>query len=171
MAEKGTVFFFTGLAGAGKTTIGELFFTRMQERGENIILMDGDRRRVSFGVTKAADFSLEARLRGAYFMFQQCKDISDAGTSVVCCSISMFHEIRAWNRAHIANYVEIYLKAKMETLYKRDKRGLYSSGAKNVVGVDLPWDEPSHSNLVIENDGQETPLEIVERIEKALGIL
>lgn len=171
MTEKGTVFFFTGLAGAGKTTIGELFFQRMQERVENIILMDGDRRRVSSGTTKTADYSLEARLRGAYFMFQQCKDISDAGTSIVCCSISMFHEIRAWNRTNIANYREIYLKVKMETLYQRDQRGLYSSGAKNVVGVDLPWDEPSQSNLVVENDGQETPLEVVERIEKALGIV
>ena len=53
----------------------------------------------------------------------------------------------------------------MELLYQRDKKGLYSSGAKNVVGVDLPWDEPTDPDIVIENDGSETPLDIVRRIE------
>ena len=104
-------------------------------------------------------------------MFRRCKELTDEGTDVVCCSISMFHEIRVWNRLHIKNYREIYLKASMETLYKRDQRGLYSSGAPNVVGVNIPWEEPSHADIVIENDGQETPLEIVARIEEAFGII
>ena len=85
---------------------------------------------------------------------------------MVFCSIAMYDEVRAWNRANIDNYKEIYIKVSMETLYKRDKKGLYSSKAKNVVGIDLPWDEPKNADIVIENDGGETPVEIVRRIER-----
>ena len=171
LSQKGTLYFFTGLSGAGKSTIGGLFFQRMQERGNEVVLIDGDRRRERFGATLPRNFSFVARLTGARSMFRRCKELTDEGTDVVCCSISMFHEIRVWNRLHIKNYREIYLKASMETLYKRDQRGLYSSGAPNVVGVNIPWEEPSHADIVIENDGQETPLEIVARIEEAFGII
>ena len=82
----------------------------------------------------------------------------------------MYREVRAWNRENIANYREIYIKVTRETLYRRDQKKLYSSGAKNVVGVDLPYDEPGHSNIVIQNDGQETPEEIVSRLEKFFGL-
>ena len=47
---------------------------------------------------------------------------------------------------------------------RRDQKGLYSSG-KSVVGIDLPFDEPDNSDIVIENDGMETPEEIVKRLE------
>ena len=66
--------------------------------------------------------------------------------------------------------IEIYLKVKNETLYQRDQKGLYSSRAKNVVGVDLPYDEPECPDLIIQNDGEETPERIVERLERFLGL-
>ena len=103
-------------------------------------------------------------------IFRRCRKLSDQGLDVVVCSISLYHEIRAWNRENIENYREIYLKVKNETLYQRDQKGLYSSRAKNVVGVDLPYDEPQHSHIVIQNDGQETPEEIVARLEDLFGI-
>ena len=53
---------------------------------------------------------------------------------------------------------------------KRDQKGLYSSGAKNVVGVDLLCEEPELPDIVIENDGQETPEQIVDRLEIQLGV-
>ena len=64
--------------------------------------------------------------------------------------------------------MEIYIKVMWDTLYRRDQKGLYSSGTKNVVGVDLLCEEPKHSDFVIENDGQETPEAIVARLEEAL---
>ena len=97
-------------------------------------------------------------------MFQHCKALAEQGKDVVCCSISMYTEVRAWNRENIENYREVYLKVTQETLYRRDQKKLYSSGTKKVVGVDLPWDEPGHSSVVVQNDGQETPEEIVDRL-------
>ena len=164
MREKGTVYFFTGLSGAGKTTIGRLFYEHLAARKENVVLKDGDGMRIA--PEGQSDYSTEARMRRARNRFAQFRELAGQGTDVVFCSIAMYDEVRAWNRANIENYKEIYIKVPMEILYRRDKKGLYSSGAKDVVGVDLPWDEPKNADIVIENDGSETPEEIVRRIER-----
>ena len=175
--KKGTVYFFTGLAGAGKTTIGGLFYRKLLDRNTDAVLIDGDQNRLKLGHS-AADgqvligerYTTEARKEGARMIFRRCRKLSDQGLDVVVCSISLYHEIRAWNRENIENYREIYLKVKNETLYQRDQKGLYSSRAKNVVGVDLPYDEPECPDLIIQNDGEETPERIVERLERFLGL-
>ena len=170
MSEKGTVYFFTGLAGAGKTTIGGLFYRRMKARRNDVVLLDGDQlRRLS--LIKTSDYSTEKRKQGAFYNFEMCKMLADQGIDVVLCSISMYSDCRAWAREHIENYKEIYIKAARETLYRRDQKGLYRSGAKNVVGVDLPCEEPEHPDIVIQNDGQETPEEIVVRLEEKFELL
>lgn len=177
MSEKGTVFFFTGLAGAGKTTIGGLFYQRLKERSPDAILIDGDQARTAIGhsspdgrVLLEDRYTTEARKAGAFGTFQRCKALAEQGKDVVICSIAMYTEVRTWNRENIDNYREIYLRVTRETLYKRDQKKLYSSGTKNVVGVDLPWDEPGHSSIVVQNDGDETPEEIVARLLKFFGI-
>lgn len=166
MSKKGTVYFFTGLAGAGKTTLGALFYRRMKEKNNDVVLLDGDQlRRLS---TVVSGYTTEERRKGAYFNFELAQLLTDQGLDVVLCSISMYDDVRAWAREHIENYVEIYIKVKWDTLYKRDQKGLYSSGTKNVVGVDLLCEEPKTPDFVIENDGLETPQSIVERLEPAL---
>ena len=86
------------------------------------------------------------------------------------CAIAMHSEARAWNRANMEKYKEIYLKVKKETLFQRDQKGMYTLGAKNLIGVDLPFDEPQSPDFVIENDGGETPEEIVDKLWTALGL-
>ena len=167
MHKKGTVYFFTGLAGAGKTTIGSLFYRRLKTQRNDVVLLDGDQlRRLSFN--KQSGYSTEERREGAFYNFEMCKMLADQGINVVLCSISMYNDCRAWAREHIENYVEIYVKVKRETLLKRDQKGLYSSGVKNVVGVDLLCEEPEHPDYIIENDGQETPESIVNHLETLL---
>lgn len=175
--KKGTVYFFTGLAGAGKTTIGGLFYQRLREVSPDAVLIDGDQTRAQAGHSTAEGkvlqedrYTTQARKSGAKGTFQRCKDLADQGLDVVVCSISMYHEVRAWNRENIENYREVYIKVSRETLYKRDQKKLYSSGAKNVVGVDLPWDEPGQSDVVVQNDGREAPEEIVERLLAHFGV-
>ena len=165
--EQGTVYFFTGLSGAGKTTIGGLLYRRMKAKRNDVVLLDGDQlRRLSFH--KKSGYTTEERRRGAYYNFEMCKMLADQGIDVVLCSISMYHDCRSWAAEHIENYREIYVKVTRETLYRRDQKKLYSSGAKNVVGVDLPYDEPETPDVVIQNDGQETPEEAVNRLEALL---
>ena len=167
MGEKGIVYFFTGLAGAGKTTIGGLFHRRLKARKPNVILADGDKMRI---ITLSTGYSTQERRDRALQSFRLWKEIADQGIDVVVCSIAMYDAVRDWNRENIENYVEIYVKTNWETLIRRDQKGLYSSGRKDVVGVDLPYDEPKEPDAVVENDGQETPEVIVDRLWRAFGL-
>ena len=167
--EKGTVYFFTGLAGAGKTTIGGLFYRRLKEKKPNVVMLDGDQlRRLS--TNKYSGYSTEERRKGAFYNFEMCSMLADQGIDVVLCSISMYNDCRAWARENIENYREIYIRTTWETLYRRDQKRLYSSGTKNVVGVDLLCEEPEHPDIIIDNNGQETPEEIVNRLWGVLGV-
>lgn len=159
---KGTVYFFTGLAGAGKTTIGGLFYEKLKEISPDAILFDGDQLRNKAGTTTPKDYSTEARRSGAKETFVRCRDLAEQGFDIVYCGIAMYEDVRAWNRKNIENYREIYIKVSMETLYKRNQKGLYSPGVEQVVGVDLPWDEPQTPDAVIENDRCEDPKSIVD---------
>lgn len=167
MSEKGTVYFFTGLAGAGKTTIGGLFYQRLKEQKPNVFLADGDQTRSIFG---RSGYSTEARLDAARRGFRLWRELAEQGIDVVVCSIAMYREIQQWNRENIENYKEIYIRVTRETLYRRDQKQLYSSGRKEVVGVDLPYDEPQDADVVVQNDGQETPEEIVTRLRDMFGL-
>lgn len=186
MENKGTVYFFTGLSGAGKTTLGGLFYQRLREKKPNVILIDGDilrrmldgkepmpfseemRKALQGATLQAHDYTYEGRLKGAWVLFRLCRELAEQGYDVVCCSISMYRAVRQWNRKNIPNYREIYIKVSRETLYKRDQKGLYSSGTKNVVGVDIPAEEPESPDITIPNDGAETPLRLVQTIERQL---
>lgn len=167
MSEKGTVYFFTGLAGAGKTTIGGLFYQKLKARKPNVFLADGDQTRSIFG---RSGYSTEARLDAARRGFRLWRELAEQGIDVVVCSIAMYREIQRWNRENIENYKEIYIRVTHETLYRRDQKQLYSSGRKEVVGVDLPYDEPEDADVIVQNDGQETPEEIVSRLRGIFGL-
>ncbi len=165
MSEKGTVYFFTGLSGAGKTTVGGLFHRRLKATKPNVVLLDGDEIRVAFG--EDVGYTQPERLRWAGRIFRVCKLLSDQGIDVVVCSIAMYESVRQWNRENIPNYKEIYIKVSKDTLLQRNQKGLYTAG-KNVVGIDLPFDEPQSPDIVVPNDGERTPLELVEELERAL---
>ena len=163
MDNPGTVYFFTGLSGAGKTTVGGLFYHRLKSTKPNAVYLDGDEIRLAFG--EDVGYTHEERLRWAGRIFRVCKLLSDQGIDVVCCSIAMFDTVRCWNREHIPNYKEIYIRVKKETLIQRNQKGLYTAG-HNVVGLDLPFDEPKSPDLILQNDGDRTPLELVEEVER-----
>ncbi|MDE7219018.1 MAG: adenylyl-sulfate kinase [Oscillospiraceae bacterium] len=165
--EKGTVYFFTGLSGAGKTTLGGLFHRRLKSRKPNVVLLDGDLIRPVYN--EDIGYGDEDRVKGASRTFRVAKMLSDQGIDVVVCSICMYGQVRRWNRENIENYKEIYIKVTRETLLARNQKNLYTAG-KNVVGVDLPFDEPRASDMIISNDGSETPEAIVSRLEASFGL-
>lgn len=165
MGIKGTVYFFTGLSGAGKTTLGGLFHQRLKATKPNVVLLDGDQIRPVFA--EDIGYSDDDRVKGARRIFRVAKMLSDQGIDVVVCSICMYSSVRDWSRENIENYREIYIKVKRETLLARNQKDLYTAG-HNVVGVDLPFDEPKTPDAVVENDGVDPPEVIVERLEAIL---
>ena len=166
MNGKNRVYWLTGLSGAGKTTIGRLWRDELRAAGETVIFLDGDEMRAVFGT--GLGFSGADRRKLAESYGRLCALLSGQGVTVVCCTISMFHSVREWNRANIPGYCEIYIQASMDTLRRRDQKGLYSQNADNVAGVGLQVELPNSPDLILDNNGQRTPEEQVELLRREL---
>lgn len=160
------VYWITGLSGAGKTTIGKLLYEKMKEMHPNTVFLDGDTMRKVFG--DDLGYTREERIKCAMRYSRLCAMLEEQGMHVICCTISMFDCVREWNRENIHNYREIYIKVSMETLLKRDQKGLYSGTMaekeKEVTGVHVEIEKPKHPDLVLENNGEKMPEEQVGRI-------
>lgn len=151
----GTVYWFTGLSGAGKTTLGKWFFQRLKIQNPNTVFLDGDQLRSVLNAENA--YAIEDRTKLALQYSKFCRLFSNQGLNVVCCTVSMFDEIRSWNRNNIQSYKEIYIKVPMDELIRRDQKGLYSrtisQNEDSVVGFQSTFEEPKSPDIVLLNDG------------------
>ena len=162
----GTVYWITGLSGAGKTTIGHLFYQYLKEQYPNTVFFDGDTLRKVFG--EDLGYTEEERRKCAMRYSRLCAMLEEQGMNVICCTISMFDSVRQWNRENIHNYREIYVRVSMDILRTRDQKGLYSGitseTEKDVAGIHFQVEMPKNPDLILDNDGETTPKEQVERI-------
>ena len=152
---KGTLYWITGLSGAGKTTVGNALYYKLKQKQENLIILDGDILKNLVG--DSLGYSQEDRKKRAYYYSKLCKTLTDQGISVIICTIAMYDEVRNWNRCNIEKYIEVFLKVDKSVLMKRDRKGLYSGQVKgqveNVAGIDMEVEFPKNPDIVIENDG------------------
>ena len=153
--KKGTLYYITGLSGAGKTTIGTMLFDYLREKKDNVVFLDGDILREVYANT---DYSPEGREKIAYQNLRLCRMLVNQGIDVVGCFIGMYDRYRNWSRENIDNYIEIYLKVGMDELIRRDAKGLYKKALageiKNVYGIDMSYEEPKYPDIVIYNEGK-----------------
>ena len=161
-----TVYWITGLSGAGKTTIGKLFYEKLKSHYPNTVFLDGDTLRRVFG--NDLGYTEEDRRMCAMRYSRLCAMLQEQDMNVICCTISMFDSVREWNRKNIQSYKEIYVKVSMKKLQERDQKGLYSGiteeKEKEVVGVHMEIEEPKQPDLILYNDGEYAPEEQVEEI-------
>lgn len=160
------VYWFTGLSGAGKTTLGRLWYEALKATRSNVVFLDGDKLREVFGADLG--FTEADRRKSAMRNARLCALLAEQGIDVVCCTISMFDSVRAWNREHIPGYFELYVKATMETLRQRDQKGLYSHGESDVAGVHFDVEEPKTPDIILENDGARTPEEQISYLRSVI---
>ena len=143
-----------GLSRAGKTTLSKLLYDRLKPHVNNLVLLDGDIIRELF--RNDVDHTIEGRRKNAERLSHLSKFLSDQNIHVIAAVLSIFPEWQAWNRKNIIAYQEIYIKASIDVLEKRDINNLYfqakSGKIKNVVGIDIPFPEPENPDLVIENN-------------------
>lgn len=148
------LFWVTGLAGAGKTTIAQALVARLREQACPTVLLDGDELREALGRT--GQHAPADRLQLAQVYARLGRMFYMQGLNVVCATISPFPEVRQWLRDSIPGYVEIYVRVSPATLLQRDKKGLYSRAASgdqtNLVGQDIPFEEPRFPDLCIDNE-------------------
>jgi cytidine diphosphoramidate kinase len=167
---QGTVWWITGLSGAGKSTISQIVRDGLVRRGRSTLLLDGDMLRAVLGESGAHGPDDRCRLAMTYARL--AREVAAQGIDAVCGTISMFQSVRDWNRAHIPHYREIYLRVPISELERRDTRGIYARSRRgeeaNVVGIDMRFEEPVAPDLVIDNVGI-APAEAAARILSMAG--
>jgi len=161
---KGFVLWLTGLSGAGKTTIAEALYQRLDALGANYERLDGD---VLRGVFSNTGFTKEARdehIKRVGFMASR---LAHHGVIVVASFISPYREARQFVRDLCDNFIEVYVKASVDVCKRRDVKGLYKKAINgeitNFTGIDDPYEPPENPEIVIETEHQ-TVDESVEQI-------
>ena len=166
MGNEGILYWITGLSGAGKTTIGIELYYELKKKQSNVILLDGDILKTIVG--DVVGYTEEDRRKRARKYAQIGKMLADQGMIVICCTISMFDEVRKWNRENNKGYVEVFLKVPMKVLEKRDQKGMYSKqkagNFHNLTGIDIRAEFPKNPDIIIENDGRYSVKECVKCI-------
>jgi adenylylsulfate kinase-like enzyme len=169
--KKGTLYWVTGLSGAGKTTVGTMLYEYIRARKDAVVLLDGDMLRA---VAENHNYTDGGREGMAYQNMRLFRLLTDQGIDVVSCVIGMREKYRTWNRENIENYREIYLKVSIEELIQRDTKGLYRQAlnqeTKDVYGIDLLFEEPEKPDVVVENEGQIRPKDALMTIISALHL-
>ena len=162
MNKNGRVYWITGLKASGKTTIGTALYYELSKKHDNVLILDGDILKQFVG--DAFGYPNNERLARARRYAQLCKILVDQGIIVVICTIAMFHEIREWNRKHIKGYIEIFLNTPIDLIAKRDKSKLYSY--EEMEDNYRRAERPIYPDLVLQNDGKKSILEMVREIMK-----
>jgi adenylylsulfate kinase len=165
MSNKGFTIWFTGLSGAGKSTLSEAIEERLKARGRNIEILDGDIVRTH--LSKGLGFSREDRDTNIKRIAFVCGLLTRNGIICISAAIAPYREARQWARQEIGNFVEVYVKCPIEVCRQRDVKGLYKLVDEGKItgftGVDDPYEEPEHPELVVETN-KETIEESVGRI-------
>lgn len=173
--ERGCTIWFTGLSGAGKSTITEQLVPLLKGRGCKVEVLDGDVVRTN--LSKGLGFSKEDRDTNIRRIGFVCDLLTRNGVFTISAAISPYKAIRDENRALIKDFVEVYVKASLETCIKRDVKGLYKKALageiKEFTGVSDPYEAPENPEVICETENetpQESAAKIVRRLEQ-LGYL
>jgi len=152
--DRGFCVWFTGLSGAGKSTIAELLVPALRERGLKVELLDGDVVRTN--LSKGLGFSKEDRDANILRIGFVANLLVRNGVVAVCSAISPYREIRDRNRELIGDFVEVYVDASLEEVTRRDVKGLYEKAIAgeipNFTGVSDPYEPPENPELVIDTE-------------------
>ncbi len=165
MMNTGFTIWFTGLSGSGKSTLSEVIEQRLKALGRNVEVLDGDIVRTH--LSKGLGFSREDRDTNIKRIGFVCNLLTRNGVICISAAIAPYREARDWARKEIGNFVEVYVRCPIEVCRQRDVKGLYKlvdeGKIKNFTGVDDPYEEPLHPELIVETD-KETVDESVARI-------
>jgi bifunctional enzyme CysN/CysC len=148
------VLWFTGLSGAGKSTVANLVEKRLHGLGRHTYLLDGDNLRL--GLNKDLGFTQEDRVENIRRAAECAKLMVDAGLIVLVALISPFRAERAMARGRFADgeFLELFVDTPLAVCETRDSKGLYKkarAGAlPNFTGIDSPYEPPEAADLVLD---------------------
>jgi bifunctional enzyme CysN/CysC len=161
MHHRPAVLWFTGLPGAGKSTIANLVESGLHARGVHTILLDGDN--VRHGLNRDLGFTETDRVENIRRIGEVAKLMVDAGLVVLCSFISPFRAERRMVRELVGDgeFIEIFVDTPLEQCVARDPKGLYKRALageiKNFTGVDQPYETPEAPELRLPAGAEPAP--------------
>jgi adenylyl-sulfate kinase len=169
---KASVIWFTGLSGAGKTTITDALAPELRARGERVEVLDGDVVRTN--LSKGLGFSREDRDTNIARIAFVADLLARNGVTVVVAAISPYRNTRDAARALIeknARFVEVHVAPPLETCIERDVKGLYKKAIagelKGFTGISDPYEEPLDPEVRIDT----SRVSVAEAVTTLLGIV
>jgi adenylylsulfate kinase len=171
LGQKAVVVWFTGLSGAGKTTLAKLVEEELFTRNFMVQILDGDN--IRSGINNNLSFSDEDRRENIRRIAEVSKLFLNCGIIAINSFISPTHEMRHLARAIIGkeNFIEVYINSPLAICEKRDVKGLYAKARKGEIkdftGIGSPFEVPDEADLEIRTD----LLTIEESVEKLLAFL
>ncbi|MCM3730350.1 adenylyl-sulfate kinase [Fictibacillus nanhaiensis] len=155
---KSAVLWFTGLSGAGKSTIANAVEKSLYEKGLRTYLLDGDN--IRHGINQDLGFSPGDRKENIRRIGEISKLFVDAGMIVITAFISPFRQDRKIARSLLEGeeFIEVYIKCSLDECEKRDPKGLYKKAKAGEIpgftGISSPYEEPDKPEIIIESDKQ-----------------
>lgn len=173
---KGFCLWFTGLSGAGKSTVSEAVHHRLQQRGiTNVEILDGDVVRTH--LTKGLGFSKEDRDTNVLRIGWVCQLLVKHGVPAMTAAISPYRETRSQARQMVeeaggpGSFVEVFVNASVEACAKRDVKGLYARAKAGEIpqftGVSDPYEPPENPEVMLDTEHEE----IEESVAKVIMYL
>ena len=167
------VLWFTGLSGAGKSTIANFLEKRLHARGRHTYLLDGDN--VRHGLNKDLGFTDADRVENIRRVAEVAKLMVDAGLIVLVSFISPFSSERRMARALFADgeFLEVYVDTPLAVAEGRDVKGLYKKARqgqlRNFTGIDSPYEAPENAEIRVDTTSigaEEAALAILGELER-----
>lgn len=168
---KGFCVWFTGLSGAGKSTVSACLTGLLEEQGRRVTLLDGDVVRTH--LSKGLGFSREDRDTNIRRIGFVASEIVRHDGVVVCAAISPYRDTRAECRRMIGHdsFIEVFVDTPLEVCEKRDAKGLYAKARrgeiKGFTGIDDPYEPPEKPELILATI-QSTPEDNAQKIMEFL---
>jgi bifunctional enzyme CysN/CysC len=152
--QKPAVLWFTGLSGAGKSTIANLVEKKLAARGRHTFLLDGDN--IRHGLNRDLGFTEADRIENIRRVGEVARLMADAGLIVLTAFISPFRAEREIVRKMLpeGEFIEVFVDTPLADAEKRDPKGLYAKARageiKNFTGIDSPYEAPEEAEIVID---------------------
>ncbi len=165
--QKPAVLWFTGLSGAGKSTIANLVEKKLHLMGAHTYMLDGDN--VRHGLNRDLGFTDADRVENIRRVGETAKLFVDAGLIVLVSFISPFRSERQMARDLVADgeFLEIHVDAPLEVAESRDPKGLYrkarEGAIKNFTGIDSPYEAPETPDIYLDTTG-DTPEGLADKV-------
>jgi adenylylsulfate kinase-like enzyme len=147
---KGILFWVTGLSGSGKTSISKLIKKDIIKNYGPTLLVSGDDLRTIFHFNK---YSLIERQLLVKKFCNFAKFITNQNINLIFATVAMMHAPRAWNKKNIDNYIEIFIKTKINKIIDAKKKKIYhKKNIGDLVGLSIKPQLPKKPDIIITND-------------------